>query len=699
MSPRGVGPSIPRAIMCSHRKAAPAEVPAIGTPAALRRRSRRATGVPPSMVESRSWSPPVRNTPVASPMAASVRRSSASRPLVEPQHRDRVHAHGAKQASGSPGRPRSRREAVGITATRASPPPASSTKRRRIAPSCRRSSAPPMGMMRPRRLLRRPWPDTRRDLLLCRSAALQALLIPATAGRRNGRGPLAVPLRPLSWWGCISRRDARAGDRGRRRHRRAVGGLGAAAAGHRAGRSRAGPIPNPARRLDDRHRLIRLAHSDGDGRGVIIHEAYAAWDRLWADLGRSHYVETGMLMTAREPTDWAVSCRAAFDRNGTPYQIWDRARARPGAAPIWRSSDRDWGLFTRQRGGALLADRIVADLAAARCATAGVHLRPTTRVAEIDPAEATSPLAGGERMAADAVDRRRRRLDRQAAARARAAPGAEARIVLYLEPPADLARGWAGAPCFLDLGGAGDLYLVPPMDGMGLKFGAGSTSVPADPDDRAPSARRARTSAGLPAALSARLDRYRVVDHRDLHVLLQRRTSASSRARWPAAGWPTPPAARARCSSSAPSWASGSRPRRPARSTAGTLHRWADGRDGHGLTPGRNAMRIETAPGRTRHRAAAVADAGRQLRRRGAHRQPAVPRPARGPTGRTARMHTGKVGQRSQRRGGLRARPPDRPAADRGDEGGAGRPRPGHADRQGAGHGQRRARASASSPR
>ena len=78
MSPRGVGPSLPRAIMCSDRNAAPAEVPAIGTPAALRRRSSRATEVPPSVVDSRSWSPPVRNTAVASPIVASVPVSSAS---------------------------------------------------------------------------------------------------------------------------------------------------------------------------------------------------------------------------------------------------------------------------------------------------------------------------------------------------------------------------------------------------------------------------------------------------------------------------------------------------------------------------------------------------------------------------------------------------------------------------------------------
>jgi sarcosine oxidase len=108
-----------------------------------------------------------------------------------------------------------------------------------------------------------------------------------------------------------------------------------------------GAIPNPVASSNDRHRLIRLAHSAGDGRGHIIHEAYAAWDALWADLGRSHYVETGMLMTAREPSDWAVSCRAAFDTDGTDYEIWDRA-ALAERCPFLALTEADWGLLYRR---------------------------------------------------------------------------------------------------------------------------------------------------------------------------------------------------------------------------------------------------------------------------------------------------------------------------------------------------------------
>jgi sarcosine oxidase len=252
--------------------------------------------------------------------------------------------------------------------------------------------------------------------------------------------------------------------------------------GHEAVVLDPGPIPNPLAASHDRHRLIRLAHGEGDGRGVIIHEAYAAWDRLWADLGRSHYRETGMLLTAREPTDWAVSCRAAFDRGGTPYEIWDRAEL-ARRCPYLRLTERDWGLYTA-RGGALLADRILHDLAA-WLRTRGVALRPGTQAVAVDPERATVHLADGERLEGDGA------VVATGAWTARLlldlAPVLEPRrtMVAYLEPPPDLAAAWASAPCFLDLGGPDDLYLVPPLDDLpALKFGAGSTSYPEDPDSQ-----------------------------------------------------------------------------------------------------------------------------------------------------------------------------------------------------------------------
>ena len=294
-------------------------------------------------------------------------------------------------------------------------------------------------------------------------------------------------------------------------------GLSAAWALRRAGHEpvvlEQGPaVPSPLAASNDRHRLIRLAHAEGDGRGTTIRDAYAAWDRVWADLGRSHYRETGMLMTARAPTDWAVSCRRAFDRNGTPYAVWDRA-ALASRCPFLALGPDDWGLFTAE-GGALFADRILVGLAG-WLAARGVPMRGHARVLEVDPERVRVDLAGGERLEADALvlaaggwtgkllpDLAPRLVPKRA-------------VVFYLEPPPDLAAAWAASPCFLDFGGRDDLYLIPPRDGLPLKFGAGATSYPADPDQ--PRALRDDEPERLLACLRPfvrDLDRYRVVDHR-----------------------------------------------------------------------------------------------------------------------------------------------------------------------------------------
>ena len=283
-------------------------------------------------------------------------------------------------------------------------------------------------------------------------------------------------------------------------------------AGHRPVVVDQGPIPNPRASSFDRHRLIRLAHAAGDGRGRIIHEAFAAWDRLWRDLGRSHYRETGMLVTARDPDDWGVSCRAAIERDGTPFEIWDRARMAE-RCPYLALTERDWGLYTAT-GGVLLMERILADLAAL-LRERGVDLLEEAAVASLDPDSATVHLADGHRLAADGLvlaagawtGRLLPQLD----------PVLEPRraVVAYLDPPPDLAAAWAGSPCLLDFGGTADAYLVPPLEGWPLKIGAGAHSRPGDP------ASPRTLEPGEPESLLAHLrpylrdlDRYRFAEAR-----------------------------------------------------------------------------------------------------------------------------------------------------------------------------------------
>jgi glycine/D-amino acid oxidase-like deaminating enzyme len=345
-------------------------------------------------------------------------------------------------------------------------------------------------------------------------------------------------------------------------------GLSAAWALERAGHEpvllERGPIPNPMAASHDQHRLIRLAHSAGDGRNLIIHDAYAAWDRLWADLGRSHYAETGMLLTARDPSDpsdWAVACRAGFDRTGTPYEIWDRGRL-ARRCPFLALTDRDWGLYTA-RGGALFADRIVHDLAAL-LERRGVALRPNARVAEIEPERATVTLEGGERLGADAVI---------VAAGGWTgkllpvlAPRLEPRraIVFYLEPRRTSPWVGPGHPASSTSGAWTISTSCRRSTASRSSSAPAARATPRTPTRlgrSAPTSRNGCSPACGPASANSTGTGSSTTGSA---CTASARTSASSPARWPTAGSPTLPAAPARCSSSAPPWASSSPPRRPA---------------------------------------------------------------------------------------------------------------------------------------
>ena len=140
----GVAPLVPKATMWLLMAEAPALVPATITPCRWRSMIARPSPVPPITLDSRSWLPPVMKMPVASRTASIAAGSLASsrvngrRPRTSGMPSDRKRDWYSSVAS-SPSE-----EAVEMTATRASAPPASEAKRDRIWRCRSLSSAPPM---------------------------------------------------------------------------------------------------------------------------------------------------------------------------------------------------------------------------------------------------------------------------------------------------------------------------------------------------------------------------------------------------------------------------------------------------------------------------------------------------------------------------------------------------------------------------
>ncbi|SDF73919.1 sarcosine oxidase subunit beta [Limimonas halophila] len=257
-----------------------------------------------------------------------------------------------------------------------------------------------------------------------------------------------------------------------------------AAAGHSVTVFEQGPVPNPLASSVDRSRLIRHAYADLPGYAAMVDDAYAAWERLWADLGVRHHVEMGTLLLARPGSSWATDCAetlAWLNRPAMPLSL-DKAAAR--YPPL--SLDGVGEAYLADTGGVLHAERIVRDLGH-HVARLGGTVRAETPVARADPEAGTVILADGTRHEADWV------LVAAGPWTGRLAPELADRVtpsrqlVCTLDLPADQRPAWDGMPIVLDIGPESGTYAVPPVLGEPLKVGDHSFTLEGEPDrDREP---------------------------------------------------------------------------------------------------------------------------------------------------------------------------------------------------------------------
>jgi sarcosine oxidase len=240
-----------------------------------------------------------------------------------------------------------------------------------------------------------------------------------------------------------------------------------------------GPIPNPHASSFDHHRLIRHHYPDQPVYARRIPEAFAAWERLWADLGERHYVETGVFALSRAAGDWTERCRPMLAEFGVAHEILDPV-AISARLPFVNAAGVRYALHTPE-GGALMAEAILDGLVRL-LGERGVELRPDTPVAAIDGEGGAVVTDSGERLEADRV------IVAAGVGAARLAfPGKPELVpyrttVLYADPPEDLASFWEGAPSWVDLGTDEELWGMPPVAGLPLKLGAGERSRGGDPD-------------------------------------------------------------------------------------------------------------------------------------------------------------------------------------------------------------------------
>ncbi|MEM6489400.1 MAG: FAD-dependent oxidoreductase [Pseudomonadota bacterium] len=250
-----------------------------------------------------------------------------------------------------------------------------------------------------------------------------------------------------------------------------------------------GPVPCPTAASADHHRLIRRAYPAQPGYALRTADAFAAWERLFADLPRprGHYfADNGILSLSLHPGDRGDRVRRSYDRLAIPYEAVDGRAALAERFPFLETRNLAGGVVSA--GGALMANRILTDLAD--------HLRARgVQVLEHSPVAAVEPQAPAVRLA----DGRHLTADRVIVAAGAGAPGlmpAQAgdlgyrrTLIAYATPPKDLADAWEGAPCWSGLGAPGELWGMSPVHGLPLKLGCGALGrIDPDDSDRTPTA-------------------------------------------------------------------------------------------------------------------------------------------------------------------------------------------------------------------
>lgn len=279
--------------------------------------------------------------------------------------------------------------------------------------------------------------------------------------------------------------------------------------GHQVTLVEQGTIPNPLAASGDEHRMIRRGYGSADGYARTISEAFTAWDEMWRDLGRSHLAARGVLAMSQVEGDDGEKFRQGYDRMGEAYELYEPKEAQQ-RYPFLDPATIRYAYFTKA-GGALLCQRIARDLAQ-WLTEKGATLRLNSRVTVIDADQGTLAMSDGSRIAADQIVVTAGAWVLQLVPELARDLTLYRTAVAYLTPPADLAEAWAEAPAILDIGGKADAYMLPPVDGTGLKAGAGVMKRPAsNPDaDRVEKPGEGERLRDLLSPPLARMGEYRV---------------------------------------------------------------------------------------------------------------------------------------------------------------------------------------------
>lgn len=238
-------------------------------------------------------------------------------------------------------------------------------------------------------------------------------------------------------------------------------------------------IPNPNASSVDQHRLIRYPYGAQDGYCRMVADAFAAWDRVWGDLGQCHYAETGTLALSSGGEGWGRASLASLEHSGVAFERLDAAQIE-ARFPHLNPQGLDFGLYL-PTGGTLFARSIIAGLKEWLILNGGA-VHESALVAALDTQAARVTFNDGREEAADHLIIAAGPWVVKLLPRFKGRVTPSRQIVLYLTPPDTYVVAWGGSPMILDIAPDRGFYAVPPRHGHGFKIGDHRFSLKGDPD-------------------------------------------------------------------------------------------------------------------------------------------------------------------------------------------------------------------------
>lgn len=280
--------------------------------------------------------------------------------------------------------------------------------------------------------------------------------------------------------------------------------------GHRVELLEQGAFPNPLGSSVDDHRVLRRAYGAERGYQAMTTEAYAAWSRLWADLGRSFYVETGVLYLAKRSDAWLAASLESLTEAGVACE-----RLEPDEAvrrfPAIRPDAIEQAAFVPSTGP-LEAGEILVWLGR-WLAEKGAPVRTQAKVTAVEPERGSVVLADGARVAGDRLVLATGPWSPSLVPSLADGIAPSRQLAVYLAPPPDLLPLWQSMPVLADLSPEASFYSVPPQAGMRFKVAGHPFSLAGHPDrDRVATPTDTETVLALVRNRIRDLDRFAVIE-------------------------------------------------------------------------------------------------------------------------------------------------------------------------------------------